>query len=303
MDKTNVSNIALFINGVFKQVLKEIHDVQLENPEKVLYLQPYKSQVINLLKNYPPTTENPIPLYLSLSNDLNRIHYVAEIVQWEHKQEMDLDRIDFVEKAVKKYQPKEGGLYQFNEQGNPCVNLLSITHLVELKPAISVTELVKVSDNSPLKERTRSGGWSPVYRQPFINLEGKVFKEQFEKEFEEQITRSSKDSSQQRLKRLALASKKPEKFNIVSTGFKRNPDVVAEVLSMANGICDLCGQPAPFHKSSDGSPYLEVHHWIPLAEGGEDTLDNASALCPNCHKNAHFGIHKNYIMENKKLPG
>ncbi|WP_442967956.1 HNH endonuclease [Rheinheimera sp.] len=36
-------------------------------------------------------------------------------------------------------------------------------------------------------------------------------------------------------------------------------------------------------------PYLEVHHRIPLAEKGEDTLENAIELCPNCHIQAHFG--------------
>ena len=34
---------------------------------------------------------------------------------------------------------------------------------------------------------------------------------------------------------------------------------------------------------------LEVHHTKPLAEGGEDTVNNAEALCPNCHKEAHYG--------------
>lgn len=28
---------------------------------------------------------------------------------------------------------------------------------------------------------------------------------------------------------------------------------------------------------------LEVHHLIPEAEGGPDTLGNAVPLCPNCH--------------------
>jgi 5-methylcytosine-specific restriction protein A len=26
-----------------------------------------------------------------------------------------------------------------------------------------------------------------------------------------------------------------------------------------------------------------------LSTGGEDTLENAIALCPNCHRRAHFG--------------
>ncbi|SFB88291.1 HNH endonuclease [Marinospirillum celere] len=50
-----------------------------------------------------------------------------------------------------------------------------------------------------------------------------------------------------------------------------------------------CGTPAPFNRKSDGTPYLEVHHKTPLALGGEDTVENAIALCPNCHRKAHYG--------------
>ena len=44
----------------------------------------------------------------------------------------------------------------------------------------------------------------------------------------------------------------------------RHPDVVAEVLVRAQGSCERCHQPAPFLRRSDGTPYLEVHHLIPL---------------------------------------
>ena len=54
----------------------------------------------------------------------------------------------------------------------------------------------------------------------------------------------------------------------------------------ASGICQLCQNPAPF-KKADGSPYLETHHIDWLAEGGEDTIKNTVALCPNCHRKMH----------------
>ena len=47
-------------------------------------------------------------------------------------------------------------------------------------------------------------------------------------------------------------------------------------------------QDAPF-KLPDGTPFLEVHHVIPLAKRGEDTIENTIALCPNCHRGAHYG--------------
>ena len=92
-----------------------------------------------------------------------------------------------------------------------------------------------------------------------------------------------------RLQRLAVAPRLPERYEVIASVFERNPDVVAEVLLRANGTCEKCHRPAPFARRSDGTPYLEVHHWTPLSEGGEDTVENAGALCPNCHREAHFG--------------
>jgi len=60
-------------------------------------------------------------------------------------------------------------------------------------------------------------------------------------------------------------------------------------LERAKGICEKCNRKAPFLRDKDNSPYLEIHHKLPLSEGGEDTLDNVVALCPNCHRQAHYG--------------
>ena len=46
---------------------------------------------------------------------------------------------------------------------------------------------------------------------------------------------------------------------------------------------------APFMKKSNDEPYLEVHHIKPLSQGGEDSLENVKAICPNCHRKIHFG--------------
>lgn len=81
----------------------------------------------------------------------------------------------------------------------------------------------------------------------------------------------------------------PERVERTSNEFKRNPHVIAEILERAKGICEKCGKPAPFNRVSDGTPYLEVHHKIWLADGGEDTVDNTIAVCPNCHRQLHFG--------------
>ncbi|MDA8632146.1 HNH endonuclease [Verrucomicrobiales bacterium] len=81
---------------------------------------------------------------------------------------------------------------------------------------------------------------------------------------------------------------KPKKVNQSSESYERDASVVAFVENRANGICELCCEPAPFNRL-DGSPFLEVHHIVPLSEEGPDTVDNAAALCPNCHRACHYG--------------
>lgn len=92
-----------------------------------------------------------------------------------------------------------------------------------------------------------------------------------------------------RARRLQTADPRPKVTYAYQIVFQRNPDVVAEVLHRADGSCESCRHPAPFRRASDGSPYLEVHHTVSLAEGGYDTVSNAQALCPNCHRQKHYG--------------
>ncbi|MDP4302962.1 HNH endonuclease [Leptothrix discophora] len=105
---------------------------------------------------------------------------------------------------------------------------------------------------------------------------------------EREIEKSTKNR-QERLDRLSRANPTPKLALVSSYVMERNPDVIAEALYLANGKCQSCGSAAPFIRRSDHSPYLEVHHRVPLAEGGPDTVENAIALCPNCHRRFHFG--------------
>ena len=92
------------------------------------------------------------------------------------------------------------------------------------------------------------------------------------------------------LKKLAAEKPKKPKSNIVKRKeYVRNLYVVAIVLKRANGKCEKCTDDAPFDRKTTGEPYLEVHHKKRLADGGEDTVKNAIALCPNCHREAHYG--------------
>ncbi|MYM42195.1 hypothetical protein GTP27_23140 [Pseudoduganella sp. CY13W] len=107
-------------------------------------------------------------------------------------------------------------------------------------------------------------------------------------ELAERVAKAMSDTSHARQARLLDRSRRPLKIMVTATVFDRNPDVVAEVLYRSQGICEHCYQPAPFNRRSNGSPYLEVHHIVRLADGGDDTVENAVALCPNCHRKVHY---------------
>lgn len=84
----------------------------------------------------------------------------------------------------------------------------------------------------------------------------------------------------------ANSTDKPGTRKVNSTEVVRDPYVSEYVKRLANGKCELCHQPAPF-QDKQGKPYLETHHVIWLSKGGSDSIDNAVALCPNCHRKMH----------------
>jgi 5-methylcytosine-specific restriction endonuclease McrA len=60
-------------------------------------------------------------------------------------------------------------------------------------------------------------------------------------------------------------------------------------LKRAGGRCELSSCQAYGFRKGDGSVYLETHHVIPLSAGGLDSPTNVIALCPNHHREAHYG--------------
>jgi hypothetical protein len=70
------------------------------------------------------------------------------------------------------------------------------------------------------------------------------------------------------------------------TAYKRDPKVRDAVLLSARGHCERCAQQG--FLTITGDRYLETHHVVGVAERGPDTTDNVIAVCPNCHRQAHF---------------
>jgi len=150
----------------------------------------------------------------------------------------------------------------------------------------------------------RVSGWEGRARTPVQRVDDSFFDQimvdvpdihelpeavRLDEAFAAQVQAAIRSTSVDRQRRLAASDGVVERIVVVAYAYTRSPDVVAEVLLRANGVCERCRCPAPFRRKSDQTPYLEVHHTIPLAAGGLDVVANAEALCPNCHRKAHYG--------------
>ena len=124
----------------------------------------------------------------------------------------------------------------------------------------------------PLK---RKDGTAPV-----------VPKKELDKTFERKVKKASTLTLDELKAKASKSTPKPGSRVATTTSYQRDPNVVNYTLKRANGICELCEQPAPF-KKKNGDPYLEVHHVAQLANDGDDTINNTVALCPNCHRRMH----------------
>jgi 5-methylcytosine-specific restriction protein A len=104
--------------------------------------------------------------------------------------------------------------------------------------------------------------------------------------YDEQV-KSAEAMSLDELIRLARLAGSPASSRKTFTNtYTRNPYIAAYTRRRAKARCELCGESAPFN-DKNGRPYLESHHIKWLSKGGYDSVDNTTALCPNCHKRMH----------------
>jgi 5-methylcytosine-specific restriction protein A len=90
-------------------------------------------------------------------------------------------------------------------------------------------------------------------------------------------------------------SSAPDRALSVGFSFKRCPKVRAYVIKRAKGCCEYCCKPG--FQMANGEQYIEAHHIIALSKQGDDTLQNVIALCPEHHREAHFGIDAETLEE------
>jgi 5-methylcytosine-specific restriction protein A len=90
--------------------------------------------------------------------------------------------------------------------------------------------------------------------------------------------------------------KPPQQATITTTAYSRDSDVVRRVKErVANGRCECCGKQG--FLTARGGYYLEVHHVIPLECEGPDEEWNALAICPDEHKQAHYGADRKELRD------
>jgi 5-methylcytosine-specific restriction protein A len=85
---------------------------------------------------------------------------------------------------------------------------------------------------------------------------------------------------------------------------KRDNHVRAYALKHAKGKCGYCNDQG--FLMENGGFYLEAHHIIALCDSGRDTVDKVIALCPQHHRQAHYGkdaesLESEFIKILKKL--
>ena len=111
-------------------------------------------------------------------------------------------------------------------------------------------------------------------------------KEVFDHIFQKKERAAGELSAEQLRERAARVRPEIGKRDVAVTQYDRSHWVSQYAKRRASGRCELCGEPAPF-LDKDGIPYLETHHIVWLARGGEDSIENTVALCPNCHRKMH----------------
>jgi hypothetical protein len=90
-------------------------------------------------------------------------------------------------------------------------------------------------------------------------------------------------------KEVSTRAKRPRASIATGRVFERSALVVAIARLRADYRCEVPACQHPMFLSVDGTRYSEIHHIVPLAEGGEDVLSNVACICPAHHREAHIG--------------
>lgn len=232
--------------------------------------------------------EKNVLLLLCDRTTLNRIPDITNIpveyMGWNGERTIYDKRFDKVPDALAKTKNSVGCLFDTNEEFTTHIDKFRNSNKDFIRAAMNTTLM-------PVMQRAHSKGAVDYLFSTFTDSNEDILPDLTDVLAIEanQLEKAKTLSHQERINELKKSNPKPKQIIVQQTIFLRNQNVVAEVLFRANGLCEQCKKAAPFIRQSDGTPYLEVHHKIRLADGGDDTVENAIALCPNCHRQTHHG--------------
>ncbi|XQW85683.1 HNH endonuclease [Thalassotalea piscium] len=104
------------------------------------------------------------------------------------------------------------------------------------------------------------------------------------------LIKPTKSKSLKQLREIALSHtpiKAQAKEKLIHIKY-RSDAIKLYAKKRANGHCEGCGTKSAFETKS--GPYQEVHHLTRLSDGGADSPENVIALCPTCHRRAHYAV-------------
>ena len=91
-----------------------------------------------------------------------------------------------------------------------------------------------------------------------------------------------------------ILRQEPKEIRQGVTVYKRDRQKAINAISHSNFQCEINPDHLSFVKKSDGLPYMEAHHLIPMAqqdlfEYSLDVEENIVSLCSQCHNEIHYG--------------
>lgn len=99
------------------------------------------------------------------------------------------------------------------------------------------------------------------------------------------------------ISRAIKAKRTPDSQQTITTTYYRDPAIIAFVHRRSDYRCETPKCNYIGFKKSGGGLFIETHHIKPLSEGGEDSVFNVAALCPNCHRMMHYSFDRKMLAE------
>ena len=99
------------------------------------------------------------------------------------------------------------------------------------------------------------------------------------------------DAEKEEIKTIDISRETPEKREYLVETYVRSVTWARRAREVFGCYCVFDDCKNTFLRD-DRSPYIEVHHIIPLFRNGEDALWNLSVLCAHHHKMAHYADNK-----------